>query len=120
LPFGKNHRYDLVIEHEDKFLRVQCKAAWLAQNGSVLRFATANSYYHTAKRKGRRNYRGQCEYFAAYSEELDKVYLVRVDEVGVNNATLRIAPTINNQAKTVRWAKDYELVPARGFEPRTS
>jgi hypothetical protein len=109
-PYGKNHRYDLVIEDADgKFWRIQCKTGWLDEEKTVIKFATASSYNHTARQKGWRHYRGQCDYFAVYVEQLDKVYFVPVDAVGLAQAMLRLTPTKNKQEKNVRWAKEYEL-----------
>ncbi|MDQ6659985.1 MAG: group I intron-associated PD-(D/E)XK endonuclease [Chloroflexota bacterium] len=109
-PHGKNHRYDLVIEDADEqFWRIQCKTGWMDEQQTVITFATASSYNHAAKQKGWRHYRGQCEYFAVYVEQLEKVYLVPVEVVGVTSAKLRLTPTKNKQEKNVRWAKDYEL-----------
>jgi hypothetical protein len=64
---------------------------------------------YTVKNKGWRNYSGQCDYFCVYVEELNKIYLLPVDDVGTSLATLRLVPSKNNQEKHVRWAKDYEL-----------
>src|SRR5216683_6435692 len=109
-PNGYMHRYDLVIEDADgRFWRIQCKTAWLDEEKTVIKFATASSYNHTAKQKGWRHYRGQCDYFAVYVEQLDKVYFVPVDAVGLAQAMLRLTPTKNKQEKNVRWAKEYEL-----------
>src|SRR5581483_10587734 len=48
-PYGKNHRCDLVIEDADgQFWRVQCKTGWLDENQTIITFATASSYNHTA------------------------------------------------------------------------
>jgi hypothetical protein len=109
-PYGQMHRYDLVIEDADgKFWRVQVKTGWLNEDQSIIKFATASSMNYTVKNKGWRNYKGQCEYFAVYVEDLNKVYLLPVDDVGTSLATLRLVPSRNNQEKHVRWAKDYEL-----------
>jgi hypothetical protein len=109
MPYGGNQRYDLMIEDEDEnFWCIQCKTAWLNKDGTVLTFNTAN-HNVTGKNRNWRNYRGQCDYFAVYNEELNKVYLIPVDQVGTINASLRLAPTKSNQEKKVRWAKDYEL-----------
>jgi len=97
-----------VIEDADEqFWRVQCKTAQI-DNGAVIRFDTAN-HNVTGKNRQRRHYRGQCDYFAVYCQELNKVYLIPVDQVGTNTAHLRLTPTRNQQEKHVRWAKDYEL-----------
>ena len=107
--YGGNQRYDLVIEDADgQFWRIQCKSAWIDEGGTVLKFDTAN-HNVTRKKRDWRHYRGQCEYFALYSAELNKVYLVPVDEVGATRAHLRLAPAKNNQSKNVRWAQQYEL-----------
>ena len=109
-PIGQMHRYDLIIEDADgKFWRVQVKTGRLNEDQSVVLFNTASSDNRTAKIRGTRNYRGQCEYFAVYVEALNKVYFIPVDEVGMVHATLRLTPSRNKQEKLVRWAKDYEL-----------
>jgi hypothetical protein len=112
-PFGESARYDLVIEDADKqFWRVQCKTGWLDQDASVITFNTSSNHYHYKGGRttnARRNYRGQVEYFAVYSPDLDKVYLIPVDHVGATQGMLRLQPTANNQKKGVKWAKDYEL-----------
>ena len=114
-PYGKQHRYDLVIEDADgRFWRIQCKTAWVVQDGSSIQFNVASSHYSYVDSKSmgvhkRQNYRGQVEYFAVYCEALDKVYLIPVDDVGIAHTRLRLMPTKNKQEKNVRWAKDYEL-----------
>ncbi len=102
-PYGKNHRYDLLIEDADGcFWRVQCKTGWMDEEKSVITFATASSYNHTVKQKGWRNYKGQIEYFAIYVEQLGKVYLVPIETVGATKAMLRLTPPKNKQAKNIR------------------
>jgi hypothetical protein len=76
---------------------------------TIINFATASSYNHTARQKGWRNYRGQVDYFAVYCEELNKIYLIPVEVVGITQAKLRLTATKNKQEKNVRWANDYEL-----------
>ena len=108
-PYGGNQRYDLVIEDaEGQFWRVQCKTARIDEGGTLLRFDTAN-HNVTGKNRQMRHYRGQCDYFAVYCEELDKVYLIPVDQVGTTRANLRLVSAKNNQEKHVRWAREYEL-----------
>ena len=100
----------LVIEDGDgQFWRIQCKTGWMDDEQTVIKFATASSYNHTAKQKGWRHYRGQVDYFAVYVEQLGKVYLVPIDTVGITQAMLRLAPTKNRQEKNVHWAHNYEL-----------
>ncbi len=107
--YGGNQRYDLVIEDaEGQFWRVQCKTARIQDTGTIVAFDTVNHNY-ALKNKQWRHYRGQCDYFAVFCEELNKIYLVPVDQVGVATVNLRLVSAKNNQVKKVRWARDYEL-----------
>ena len=109
-PYGQMHRYDLVIEDADgKFWRVQVKTGRLNEDQSVILFNAASSDNRSAKTRGWRNYRGQCEYFAVFVEALNKVYFIPVNNVGMAKGTLRLTSSKNKQEKNVRWAKDYEL-----------
>ena len=109
IPYGGNKRYDLMIEDDDgQIWRIQCKTARVSESGTTLIFSTSIRNV-TGKHRQPRHYRGQCDYFAAYCEKLNSVYLVPVDQVGIVGANLRLTPTKNHQAKNVRWAKDYEL-----------
>jgi PD-(D/E)XK nuclease superfamily protein len=112
-PNGYMHRYDLVIEDaEGKFWRVQCKTAWLSKDGATLRF---NGYSLLMKgQKGRSeskrmNYANDVDYFAVYSPDTRKVYLLPITHVKNTENCLRLIPTGNNQEKNVRWAADYEF-----------
>lgn len=107
--YGGNQRYDLVIEDaEGQFWRVQCKTGRINEDRSSITFNTAIRNV-TGKNRQSRNYRGQCDYFAVYSEALNKVYLIPVEQVGTTMAVLRFAPRKNSQNNNIMWAKDYEL-----------
>jgi PD-(D/E)XK nuclease superfamily protein len=113
-PYGDSSRYDLVIEDaEGQFWRVQCKTAWIENGGASIQFATTSLRTRSTNGKvkySRAGYMGQVEYFAVYSHELHKTYLIPASHIG--NATrmrLRLVPSKNNQEKGVKWAKDYEL-----------
>ena len=103
-PFGDSQRYDLVIDEDGKFTRVQCKTGKIV-NGCV-RFPTCSNNWNNGTRK---NYRGQVEIFAVYVPQNGKIYTVPVDAVGIKGCNLRLEPTKNRQEKDVRWAKDYEF-----------
>lgn len=121
MPYGGNQRYDMVIEDtRGQFFRIQCKSAWIDEHSTVLKFDTAN-HNVTGKKRDWRHYRGQCEYFAIYSAELNKVYLVPVEEVGSTRAHLRLTPPRNKNQHGYRMASDYELkMGPEGFEPSTN
>ncbi len=105
-PWGDNQRYDLVIDEGDgRFSRVQCKTGKLDKSGSSLTFPTRS----VAGGVRSRDYRGQIEFFGVYAPEIDKVYLVPIDAVGVRAATLRLTPSKNGQIAGVRMATEFEL-----------
>ncbi len=106
LPFGVNQRYDLVLESNGRFLKVQCKTGRL-RNGAI-RFRSV-SVQSNMNRTRVRNYAGEVDFFAVYCPENTRVYLVPVDDVSPNINYLRVDPARNNQSKRVRWARDYEL-----------
>jgi len=115
-PLGDNARWDLIIEHGERLLRVQVKTGRLNRSGAVF-FPTCSSQAHRGR--GRLSYHGQCELFAVYCPDLDETYLVPVDGTGGRGCSLRVRPTANNQTRGVRWAADYraDVVDMRRLVP---
>lgn len=112
-PNGYMHRYDLVIEDaEGKFWKIQCKTAWLSKDRATLHF---NGYSLLMKgQKGRAEskrmgYENDVDYFAVYSPDTQKVYLLPITHVKNTTNFLRLIPTVNKQEKHVRYAAEYEL-----------
>jgi hypothetical protein len=111
LPFGENQRYDLVVEAESGFIRVQCKTGRL-RNGVIKFNACSITYHHPTRLPGqayKHHYRGQADVFGVYCPDTDKIYVVPVEEIGKNAGSLRVERTLNNQAQRIRWAGDYEI-----------
>lgn len=106
LPFGVNQRYDLVLDLEGRFVRAQCKTGRL-RNG-VIRFPTRSTQTNTG-RLTQRGYDGDAELFLVYCPANRRTYAVPVNEAPSTGMHLRLAPTTNDQAQGIRWAKDYEL-----------
>lgn len=105
VPVDGVQRYDLVIEDANQqFWRIQCKTVRYKQE--VLSLSVRNA--------GRYNYQGSVDFFAAYCRELQKVYLIPITDVGVNECWLRLEPAKTNRGanrwgKSALWAADYEL-----------
>jgi PD-(D/E)XK nuclease superfamily protein len=106
IPFGVNHRYDLMLDLGEKFVRVQCKTARI--EGSCVQF-NCQSVRSNTKKVLCRDYRGDADLFIAYCPQNDRVYAVPVDEAARTQINLRLDPPANNQKVGVRWATDYEL-----------
>jgi hypothetical protein len=106
-PLG-DERYDLVLDLEVQMLRVQCK--WAATRGEVIVVRCRTC------RRGReglihRSYRvGEIDAVAAYSPDTGRCYLLPAElSVECAAVALRLAPTRNNQASGIRWARDFEF-----------
>ncbi|MBV8368181.1 MAG: hypothetical protein JO036_04505 [Candidatus Eremiobacteraeota bacterium] len=104
-PFGENQRYDLVIDDGENLARVQVKTGRL-RNGVVL-FNCSSTHGHRGRPA--RPYRGEVEYIAVYCPDTGKVYFVPEAHFTNSYGSLRVLPTKNNVAKTVRWASAFEL-----------
>ena len=106
-PVGDNERYDLVVEEDDKFKRVQVKVGRV-KNGAV-HFDTSSTNY-TKGHWHRVKYTGQVDFFGVHCPEIDKTYLISAEEVDkLYGACLRLEETKNKQTKGIRFAKDYEI-----------
>ena len=103
-PWGVSHRYDLVIDDNGKFSRVQCKTGRI--DDGVIVFNSSNTYWYGEVRK---DYKGQIEYFGVCCIGNNKVYLVPVDVASRTVTRLRVQPTRNGQNKGIIWASMYEI-----------
>lgn len=106
-------RYDLIFDLRPRLLRVQCK--WATRRGDV---ALVRCCRHRRNREGLlRSYYSaeEIDAFAAYCADVDECYLLPIDLVaGRSHVQLRLAPTRNNQAVGINWAKDYEFAATLG------
>lgn len=105
-PFGENHRYDLVLDLDGRFVRVQCKSGRLRRG--VVNFST-QSVRSNSRQRSTRGYAGEAELFLVYCPDNDGIYAVPVDEAPTGYMSLRVEPPLNKQARGVRWAADYVL-----------
>ncbi len=105
VPFGENHRYDLIIDDGCTLSRVQIKTGRL--RGGVIAYSCSSSHAHRGGTA--RPYFGQVEYLAVYCPDTKKVYMLPEKELTATSAHLRVAPARNNMVKTIRWASQYEL-----------
>ena len=105
LPFGFNHRYDLVVDVNGRFVRAQVKTGRI-RDGAVL--FRGESIRCNMNGTHRRTYGDEIDVFVVYVPETGRIYVVPSGEVGTVG-TLRLEPPANNQSAKVRWAADYEL-----------
>jgi hypothetical protein len=111
IPFGEDHRYDVVIEKDGKFSSVQVKTGRL-RNGVVV----FNCYSSHTHRGGAacRMYTNEIDFFGVYCPDLDSTYLIPIAELPVQLGMLRIEPAKNGQWRKLRWAERYLLFEGTG------
>jgi len=105
IPFGHNHRYDLVVESNRGFIRIQCKTGRKTTTGSII-FNTSSVGTGTKERK---NYKEDIDYFAVYCPQTSGVYMVPVISVPDTVGTLRTNSPKSNRPRKLLYAQDYEI-----------
>jgi PD-(D/E)XK endonuclease len=112
-PVGEGGRYDLIFEICDRLWRIQCK--WAPRHADVIVF---RCYSCRRNRDGlvRRTYQpGEIDAFAAYCPDTDRSYFLPYSSfAGRTQVLLRLAPSKNNQAEGINWAREYEFAATLG------
>lgn len=104
-PFGDNQRYDLVVEEDGKFLRLQVKTGRLKKG--AISFKSCSTYAHRGRSS--RCYRGEADLFAVYYPGNDKIYMVPVNSVGKAEVSLRLEQPKIKRNVGIRVASDFEF-----------
>jgi hypothetical protein len=103
-----DERYDLILDLRPELLRVQCK--WARRIGDVVSGRLYTSRRGPEGLINRRYTLGEFDAFALYCLDTAGVYLLPADEfVSHRQVHLRLAPSKNNQARRIRWARDFEF-----------
>jgi hypothetical protein len=103
IPIGVE-RYDLVLRRDGAWQRVQIKTGRF-RSGAVQYNACSN-----AEGVGKPvSYHGHADALGIYSPDLDRCYLIPIEECGRSEGRLRVDPPRNNQVSGVRWASAFEL-----------
>ena len=112
-PVGEGGRYDMIFELADGLWRIQCK--WAPRQGDVI---VLRCYSCRRNREGLLRHRyepGEIDAFAAYCRDTDRCYFLPYSSfVGYSQVLLRLAPSKNNQAEGINWARDYEFAATLG------
>jgi hypothetical protein len=108
-PLCEGRRYDLIVDLEPTLLRVQCKLA--RRIGGVLSVSLQTCRYTPGAGYVRSSYSAaEIDAVAAYSPDLGTSYLMPIGAICERRVLhLRVAPTGNNQAHGITWARDHEL-----------
>lgn len=107
VPENDNEPYDIVVEVDGTFYRVQCKTGY-GDSPDRITFETRSTRVKSTGYE-RDTYRGKADLFAVYNPVLDVVYLVDVDEAPLAAMSIRWTETKNNQTTRVNWHADYHI-----------
>lgn len=108
VPHGHDSRYDLVVERNGKFERIQVKTT--KSDGKLVKART----YSVGKKDGQtiaKQYSDvDVDWVAVYDITSDRCAFIPVSALngGRQSLNLRLEATANNQTKNVLWFKDYE------------
>lgn len=106
VPWNRGIRYDLLMEREGVYSRIQCKTGRLKSGG--IEFSVASSYAHRG-RGARRYTASECDFFGVYCPQTESVYLVPLLITGGRACKLRVDPPKNGQRKGIHHALQYRL-----------
>lgn len=119
VPEYDNEPYDLAIEIDGTFHRIQAKTAFEATTDGAVRFRT-----RSVRTKGsgyeREGYEGKIDLFAVFAPTREEIYLIPIEDVGETQMTIRYAAAGNGNTKRVNWYEDYLLdtvLPSLGSNP---
>lgn len=101
VPFGEGLRYDLVIEENGRFLRVQCKTGKLKAGIVVFR------NYSTGYKNVGHPYGKDVDAYGVYCPQTQQVYFVPASECAGTFTSLRITKARNGQS--ARMASSYVI-----------
>ena len=107
-PFGDRFRYDIVVEEQEYFIRVQCKTAQF--KGDCFIFPTSSNNWNSGKRT---SYKGECDVFAVYLRENNKVYIFNVNNCPETLCNVRLLEC--HQKKLIRMAEYHEFQPGKSL-----
>ena len=107
IPYGDYARYDIVLDINNHFYRIQCKTASPSETEGAYKIACRSTAANRSRAAKRTYTEEEIDFFATIIE--DKCYLIPIQECGSSSKTLRFEPPKNNSKVNVSYAKDYEL-----------
>ena len=111
IPFGDNESADLVAEIKGKLCKIQVKTCSnLKDNGSYIVDLRKNKNPWTAGANDHDSYsKEEVDFFATYNTITKNICLFDLNNFTQSSVTLRIAKTLNNANKNIRYEEDFLL-----------
>lgn len=107
-PYGDDQKYDLVIDYNGNFYKIQCKTAnpSFKENGEI-DYIIFNTHWESGRheRKKVRYTKDDIDFFATFFD--GECYLIPVEETSIAGKVIRFATPANGHIKGITFAKDY-------------
>lgn len=104
-PFGDNERYDIVIEDDGEFERIQVKTGKLKD--SYIDFKLSSNRSHASGVTHKPYTSDEVDSFIVVCHELEELYYVPIDDVGSSSMRLRLKA--KQEQPQINWAEEYEI-----------
>lgn len=114
----EEHRnFGFFLHEEAQLIRIQCKTARLSKDGTYLEFNTSTVSVRKRGLNKKTGYKGKAEYFAVYSPDTGKVYMIAVDQATEGNMNLRFKSAgVRRSNGRQSWSVPYEEALASGIK----
>ena len=105
IPFGDDEKADLIAEFDGKLNKIQVKTSIKSKNGCSI-FDLTSSTAHRTNGERRKYLNSEIDYFALYSLDRDKIYLMKVPDNPMSAITIRFEDTKSGMKSRVNYESD--------------
>lgn len=106
IPFGDDEKADLIAEFDGKLNKIQVKTSIKSKNGCSI-FDLTSSTAHRTNGERRKYLNSEIDYFALYSFDRDKIYLMKVPDNPMSAITIRFEDTKSGMKSRVNYESDF-------------
>lgn len=106
LPIGDNSPYDMVIDYNSRFVKVQAKTTESVQNGKMVFCTNVTNPFKKTTRKYTAN---EIDIFGLYCIENGYIGLLPIKECTSKETVIRLEKPKNNQSSKIKMACDYRF-----------
>ncbi len=106
IPFGDDEKADLIAEFDGKLNKIQVKTSIKSKNGCSI-FDLTSSTVHRTNGERRKYLNSEIDYFALYSLDRDKIYLMKVPDNPMSAITIRFEDTKSGMKSRVNYESDF-------------
>ena len=106
IPFGDDEKADLIAKFDGKLNKIQVKTSIKSKNGCSI-FDLTSSTAHRTNGERRKYLNSEIDYFALYSLDRDKIYLMKVPDNPMSAITIRFEDTKSGMKSRVNYESDF-------------